>query len=241
MSTSNATQPARLHRVSESVTVHSVLTCCWKTWFALSFIAQRSGVTPLENIHWQMKRPFFTQHFFCLPKVFLSQQASCKWIREFPHRWWIYQHHHTQAPLHQATLVSLVIGLFFSFIVIGPEHRRWEALLKLVRFFCLVLFRLFEWRVLGSDWPGMCPGLWLAGMCPGLWLAGMCNGLWLAGMCPWIWLAGMCPWALIGRDVSWALIGRDVSWALIGRDVSWALKLAGICPGLWLAGLCPGL
>ena len=28
--------------------------------------------------------------------------------------------------------------------LLGPEHRRWEALLKLVRFFLLLLFRLFE-------------------------------------------------------------------------------------------------
>ena len=27
---------------------------------------------------------------------------------------------------------------------LGPEHRRWEALLKLVRFFFFLLFRLFE-------------------------------------------------------------------------------------------------
>ena len=30
------------------------------------------------------------------------------------------------------------------FFLLGPEHRRWEALLKLVRFFFLLLFRLFE-------------------------------------------------------------------------------------------------
>ena len=40
--------------------------------------------------------------------------------------------------------INLPSIMLSSSFLLGPEHRRWEALLKLVRFFLLLLFRLFE-------------------------------------------------------------------------------------------------